>query len=334
MAKEWLARSIIVLGLALVVSIPFLGHWLPATAQGIVLHARMAEDGGWTPEYLTAQVGVPMHLRLTSDDVTHGFAVGQLNQPAVEVKPGEMTDITLLFTHPGKYTFYCTTWCGVNHWRMRGTIEVTGGAVIQSSVTPPLFQQLGLNLDAPHKSGVIPAQMPSAWRGALLHQAISSEFTSHAYYLSHTPADLWQALRSDVDDQNLTDQDVWDLVAWVWQSNSTSEQRKQGEELFQANCAACHGQGGAGDGVYAGQLAGNPNLPSIDPSMGEHTQRPADFTDPSRMFSASPAQLQGKIIRGGMGTGMPSWGAIFTQDQTWALVAYLWTFQFGSEVNP
>ena len=44
------------------------------------------------------------------------------------------------------------------------------------------------------------------------------------------------------------------------------------------------------------------------------------------MLSASPAHLQGKIIRGGMGTGMPSWGPIFTDDQTWRrLIAYLWT---------
>jgi mono/diheme cytochrome c family protein len=68
--------------------------------------------------------------------------------------------------------------------------------------------------------------------------------------------------------------------------------------------------------------------------MGEHTQRPINFTDPSSMLSASPAHLQGKIIRGGMGTGMPSWGAIFTEDQTWALISYLWTFQFSSEVTP
>jgi mono/diheme cytochrome c family protein len=32
-----------------------------------------------------------------------------------------------------------------------------------------------------------------------------------------------------------------------------------------------------------------------------------------------------------MGTGMPGWGPIFTKEQTWALVAYLWTFQFELE---
>jgi mono/diheme cytochrome c family protein len=46
------------------------------------------------------------------------------------------------------------------------------------------------------------------------------------------------------------------------------------------------------------------------------------------MLSAAPALLQGKLIRGGMGTGMPMWGVIFTEEQTWALVSYLYTFQF------
>ena len=46
------------------------------------------------------------------------------------------------------------------------------------------------------------------------------------------------------------------------------------------------------------------------------------------MLGASPALLQGKIVRGGMGTGMPYWGPIFTDEQIWSLVAYLWTFQF------
>ncbi len=58
------------------------------------------------------------------------------------------------------------------------------------------------------------------------------------------------------------------------------------------------------------------------------TQRPANLADPKRMLGASPALLQGKILRGGMGTGMPSWGPIFTEDQTWKIVSYLYTLQF------
>jgi heme/copper-type cytochrome/quinol oxidase subunit 2 len=123
MRKEWLARIIVTLGLVIALGIPAVGWW--QHKQGTVLHARMAETGGWTPENLSVVVGEPLHLRLTSDDVTHGFAVGQMDRPGVDVIPGEMTDVTLVFDKPGKYTFYCTRWCSVNHWRMRGTIEVT-----------------------------------------------------------------------------------------------------------------------------------------------------------------------------------------------------------------
>ncbi len=67
---------------------------------------------------------------------------------------------------------------------------------------------------------------------------------------------------------------------------------------------------------------------SAHKEFGHNTKSPVNFTDSSQMLGASPALLQGKIIRGGMGTGMPYWGPIFTEEQTWALVDYLWTFQF------
>ena len=46
---------------------------------------------------------------------------------------------------------------------------------------------------------------------------------------------------------------------------------------------------------------------SAQMEFGHNTKSPVDFTDSSQMLGASPALLQGKIIRGGMGTGMPYW---------------------------
>jgi mono/diheme cytochrome c family protein/plastocyanin len=332
MAKEWLARGIIIFGVVMVIFIPAIHHWRPT--PGVVLHASMAETGGWMPTSLTAVVGEPTHLRLTSDDVMHGFAVGQLDQPAVDINPGEIADITLVFTKPGKYTYYCTRWCSVNHWRMRGTIDVSDSHSGPEPAKQPLYVTLGLNIDTDHQARLTPNTIPSPWRGALLKQNIPIAFSSREYYLSHSPIDLWMSLRSDLTTSGLTDQDIWDLVAWIWQSNSTPQGIQAGKQLYVANCAACHGETGAGDGVFANQLANSSMESDIGHDMGAQTQRPANFADAIRMLSASPAHLQGKIIRGGMGTGMPSWGAIFTDDQTWALVAYLWSFQFQLEVNP
>lgn len=320
------------MGLGLIIAIP-LFHQAQGS-EAVVLHARMAEAGGWTPEDLVVSVGEPLHLKLTSDDVTHGFAVGQLDQPAVDVRPGEMTDVTLEFSKPGKYTFYCTRWCSLNHWRMRGTIEVIDTHAQPEPALSPLYVQLGLDIDADHATSTIPGEIPSAWRGALLQREIPAGYTNRNYYLSHTPLDLWSALRNEPVNRDLSDQQVWDLVAWVWQTNTTPAEVQAGKQLFTADCAACHGEAGAGDGVFASQLAEGASSQANSQIVGEHTQPPADFTDPVKMLSASPAHLQGKLIRGGMGTGMPSWGAIFTNDQTWEIISYLWTFQFIQEVQP
>ena len=332
MRREGLARIIVLLLLAAAIGIPAVGWW--QRSQGIVVHARMAETGGWIPGNLTLAVGQPLHLRLTSDDVTHSFAIGQSDQGAVDVIPGEMTEVTLVFDKPGKYTFYCTRWCSVNHWRMRGTIEVTGPTAPTETVKPPLYVTLGLDIDTQHHAEVIPAQKPSALRGASLNQSVPAAYLSREYYLTHTPSEIWQALRAEPAFQKLTNQDVWDLVAWVWQSNTTPQELQEGKQLYSTNCAACHGVQGGGNGVFAEQLAQPTQNEPAKMQKGKMTTRPANFADPSHMLSASPAHLQGKILRGGMGTGMPYWGPIFTEDQTWALVAYLWTFQFEMEKKP
>lgn len=69
-------------------------------------------------------------------------------------------------------------------------------------------------------------------------------------------------------------------------------------------------------------------MQSMNGSMDMTMQTPADFTDAKRMLGASPALLEGKILRGGMGTGMPMWGSILTESQIQDLIAYLYAFQF------
>ena len=90
------------------------------------------------------------------------------------------------------------------------------------------------------------------------------------------------------------------------------------------------GENGAGNGVFAENLAaaGETSKQNMAGDTNMIRQTPVNFTDPTRMLGASPALLQGKILRGGMGTGMPSWGAIFTQEQIWDLISYLSSFQF------
>ncbi len=290
-----------------------------------IIHAKVAEDGGWSPDVIHASAGEPLTLHLTSDDVVHGFAVGQMDMQSVDILPGKVTDLTLTFAKPGIYTFFCTRWCGLNHWRMRGTIEVSGSNSGPQPATAPLYVSLGINIDALHDSPVVPSQKPSAVRGQQFSANLPID-QSADYYLTHSPYQLFDELNST----SLAESRRWDVVAYIWESNTSPDALANGQKLFAQNCAACHGENGAGNGVFAEKLAtaGETSKQNMagDPDMVRQT--PANFTDPTRMLGASPALLQGKILRGGMGTGMPSWGPIFTQEQIWDLIAYLYSFQF------
>jgi mono/diheme cytochrome c family protein len=342
--KEWLARLLVLALVAGAIAIPALA-WQASQAQGLLIRATLPESGGWLPGDLKAEVGKPLKLRLTSDDVVHGFGLGQSDQPHVDIHPGEVVEVTLNFDKPGRYTFFCTRWCSINHWRMRGVIEVTGPAKgTKAPVEPPLYVQLGLDIDAGHQANAVPELPPSAQRGSALNAPVPAAYASRTYYLSHSPAELWQALRAEPSLAAYSDQDLWDLAALTWSRQATPAELQAGQKLYAENCAACHGESGAGDGVYADELDlsdGHATTdehtepdehataePAANEMSGEMTQAPTDFTQLEHSLAASPAHWQGKILRGGMGTGMPGWGPIFTEEQTWALVAHLWTFVF------
>lgn len=320
---EFLSRVLIVIGTLLAIGVPLV-FW----TRTPLIHARKAENGGWTPNVIQAEAGQPLHLKLTSDDVVHSFAVGQMDMEAVDVEPGKVTDVNLTFNQPGTYTFYCTRWCGPDHWRMRGTIEVSGST---SAATPeaaiPLYVTLGIDIDAPHEAPSVPGYRPSITRGGQLAVGLDiSRYITPDFYRANSPYQVFEKL----DSTGLSDAEKWDVVSYIWKSNTTSEGLANGRELYAQNCAACHGENGAGDGVFADDLAGAGES-SMQGMTGAETmvmQTPVDFTDPKRMLGGSPALFHGKILRGGMGTGMPMWGSIFTEEQIWDLVAYLYSFQF------
>lgn len=305
------------------------------SGQAVELRARMPEQGGWAPADLTATAGQPLLLRLTSDDVLHGFAIGQSDQPAVDIFPGKISELTLQFDKPGKYTYYCTRWCGANHWRMRGTIEVLPGPNMpmepEAAAGQPLFMQLGVELDGNPHTDILPGQgRPDARRGEALAITLPESYLAPEYYRTHSPVEVFTALQQESFAASLSDWQLWDLVAWIWRQGTTPDKLAEGQELYARNCAACHGETGVGDGVMAAAISAQYASGSESHMAGDHPglPGPVDFTDPHRNLATSPVVQQGKIIRGGMGTGMPYWGPIFTEQQIWSLVDYLWTFQF------
>ncbi|HSG42339.1 MAG TPA: cupredoxin domain-containing protein, partial [Anaerolineales bacterium] len=226
--SEFLSRLIVAVAVIGVIGTP-LYLW----SRTPIIHARMAENGGWKPDVIQAEAGKPLHLKFTSDDVVHGFAVGQMDMETVDIQPGKVSDITLTFEEPGIYTFYCTRWCGLNHWRMRGTIEVSGSSSNPQPAAPPLYVSLNLDIDAPHDAPSFPMGRPSAVNGQVLVTDFSITFP-HEDYLTHSPYQIFDELN----DTSLTETNRWDIVAYLWQSNTTLDSLTNGQQLYAQNCAA------------------------------------------------------------------------------------------------
>ncbi len=91
---------------------------------------------------------------------------------------------------------------------------------------------------------------------------------------------------------------------------------REGEKLFNSYCVSCHGKNGLGDG-----------------SPGKFTPPPANFHS-KRVVDQTEGALFWKLTNG-RGISMPSYKAIFTEEQRWHLIAYVRQLpKQGSGENP
>jgi mono/diheme cytochrome c family protein len=105
---------------------------------------------------------------------------------------------------------------------------------------------------------------------------------------------------------SLSERQRWDVVAFLYSLSTPPGAIAQGEELYQANCASCHGPLGQGDGPQ---------------SAGLETP-PTDFTDQAFMAEKSANDLFQSISQG-VPPSMPAYGEKLDEDERWALAAYL-----------
>jgi mono/diheme cytochrome c family protein len=92
----------------------------------------------------------------------------------------------------------------------------------------------------------------------------------------------------------------------------------RGKQLYaDAECLACHGERGRGDGPSAPRLRDNRDLPIAA----------TDLTRPERFKNgARPEDVYRTLVTGLAGTPMPSYGDSLEPDQVWDLVFYLLSF--------
>lgn len=327
----FLLALLLAVGIILWTTAEFWRYWratLPPQAATLRLRAAQPENGGWLGEGLRVTAGQPVRLLVEGVEGGHALAIGHTAITSPPITPGQEWIVEFIAPAPGRYVLYCTQWCSPNHWRMRTVLEVAerdnpDAALVYAQEAQryqlPLAQ---MKLDAPHPAAVWPQARPSALAGALVWKRVwpdasPLEVAAALNWPLATPAEVYQRL-AVVDGPllpgaaALSERERWDVIAYLWQTQTTPQALATGAALYSQNCAACHGESGAGDGFAAGFA------PVALPN----------FRDATTAAGASPALYYAKIARGGMGTGMPNWGTIFREDELWALVATLHTFLF------
>jgi mono/diheme cytochrome c family protein len=141
------------------------------------------------------------------------------------------------------------------------------------------------------------------------------DFTDTALVHQRTPAELFDAITNGNLDafmppwgSEFTEAERWNLAFYVYTLTTSQETLEVGEALYQVQCAACHGESGAGDGPEAAGAV-------------------PDLTDAIIAVERSPQALF-ETVSAGAGEAMPAFEETLSEDERWAVVDYVRTFTY------
>jgi len=176
-----------------------------------------------------------------------------------------------------------------------GKPSVVGGQALWSQNCLPCHGPTG------HGDGPTAAQLPNP----------IANFTSPTVARNYVPAQNFDVIKNGRMDKmmppwknKLSDDDIWNAVAYVWRLGTSPQELAAGEKIYTARCAACHGADGNGHGPQA-------------PAGGSR-----DFTNPAQMSQLSQANLLANYRAGSQHAQI----AGLSEDDLWAALAYIRTF--------
>ncbi len=112
---------------------------------------------------------------------------------------------------------------------------------------------------------------------------------------------------------SLSDPERWDVVAYAMSLSMPDAGLAEGKDLYDANCARCHGTTGKGDGPDAAGLS----------------SQPLDFTNQEAMAQKTGADFY-QVISEGKSPDMPGFAGQLDNSQIWALSDTIRSLSFTS----
>ncbi|MBI5700155.1 cupredoxin domain-containing protein [Candidatus Saganbacteria bacterium] len=94
----------------------------PSTA-GLQVIKVIAKRYEFIPNAIEVKAGRPVRLILTSEDVTHGFALKEFGIDK-QIETGKETIVEFTPDKTGAFDFRCSVFCGLGHMGMKGKLIV------------------------------------------------------------------------------------------------------------------------------------------------------------------------------------------------------------------
>jgi len=168
-----------------------------------------------------------------------------------------------------------------------------------------------------------PARPPSAAQGQRIYASDCAQchgqdgtgavpaarnFRDLDYVRGESPANFYAAVtegRGEMPafEDRLSSDERWDAVLYVWRLSTSAEVLATGQNIYNQNCAVCHGSDGSGEVLGS-----------------------ADFTNLREMDGLAPRDLYLTVTQGR--GSMPAWQSRLNQDERWAVIDFLRTFTY------
>jgi high-affinity iron transporter len=147
-----------------------------------------------------------------------------------------------------------------------------------------------------------------------------ANFTDPQFIRGETPYDFYHVIslgKSNTAmpawDGVLSVQDRWDLVSHLWSLAPGTDGIADGQGIYLAQCAGCHGPIGDGHGPYSATLV----------------KAAPDLSQPQALAKRTDQELFACATSGVAGTPMPAFARTLRDDERWKAVAFLRALSLG-----